>query len=129
MTVARGPYELRVHRVVGAPAKARLTHTGVGHRPGGAAGLGAARPARLAPRAGDRPRPAGTAYAPWAELPRLSGDAGGTSMHVCLAALTGEPGPGPLARRSRRSWPVTPASRVVWADGGGRTGSRSNRCG
>ncbi|MCZ9338218.1 hypothetical protein NGM37_10565, partial [Streptomyces sp. TRM76130] len=42
--------------------------------------------------------PQGTAYTRWARVPRLTGPAHGTSLHACLAALTGAPGPGPLAR-------------------------------
>ncbi|MER7195015.1 DUF2264 domain-containing protein [Streptomyces flaveolus] len=121
VTVARGPYELRVHRVTGAPAGARLTHTGWATGPdeplvSALHGLHGWGPEPEAVRA-----PQGTAYAPWAEVPRLSGDAGGTSLHVCLAALTGEPGPGPLADAVTEVVTDGTGVEVVWADGGGRT--------
>ncbi|MFJ8146489.1 DUF2264 domain-containing protein [Streptomyces sp. NPDC096048] len=121
VTVARGACELRVHRVVGAPAKARVTHTGWATGPqeplvSALHGLHGWRPGPETVRA-----PQGTAFAPWAELPRLSGDAGGTSLHVCLAALTGEPGPGPLAEAVTEVVAADTGVEVVWADGGGRT--------
>ncbi len=111
VTVARGPYELRVHRVVGAPPGARLTHTGWATGPeeplvSALHGLHGWDGEPETVRA-----PQGTAYTAWAELPRLSGTAGGTSLHVCLAALSGEPGPGPSPRPSPRWCPVRRASR------------------
>ncbi|KFG72053.1 DUF2264 domain-containing protein [Streptomyces mutabilis] len=121
VTVAKGPYELRVHRVTGAPPGARLTHTGWATGPEEALvsalhGLHGWSPEPETVRA-----PQGTAYTPWAELPRLTGDAGGSSLHVCLAALTGEPGPGPLADTVTEVVPGDREVEVVWADGGGRT--------
>ncbi|WP_395570650.1 DUF2264 domain-containing protein [Streptomyces sp. BK79] len=118
VTVARGPYELRVHRVVGAPAGARLTQTGWATGPdeplvSSLHGLHGWRTGPETVRA-----PQGTAYAPWAELPRLSGEAGGTTLHVCLAALTGEPGPGALAQAVTRVVADDSGTEVVWADGG-----------
>ncbi|MHC8420417.1 DUF2264 domain-containing protein [Streptomyces sp. NB004] len=91
VTVARGPYELRVHRVLGAPPGARLTHTGWATGPeeplvSALHGLHGWLPGTETVRA-----PQGTAFVPWAELPRLSGEAGGTSVHVCVAVLAGEP--------------------------------------
>ncbi|MCC8451955.1 DUF2264 domain-containing protein [Streptomyces rochei] len=121
VTVARGPYELRVHRVVGAPPGARLTHTGWATGPeeplvSALHGLHGWDGEPETVRA-----PQGTAYTGWAELPRLSGAAGGTSLHVCLAALSGEPGPGPLAEAVTEVVPGEEGVEVVWADGGGRT--------
>ncbi|GGQ11671.1 DUF2264 domain-containing protein [Streptomyces mutabilis] len=121
VTVAKGPYELRVHRVTGAPPGARLTHTGWATGPeeplvSALHGLHGWSPEPETVRA-----PQGTAYTPWAELPRLTGDAGGSSLHVCLAALTGEPGPGPLADTVTEVVPGDRKVEVVWADGGGRT--------
>ncbi|MET9987031.1 DUF2264 domain-containing protein [Streptomyces rochei] len=121
VTVARGPYELRVHRVVGAPPGARLTHTGWATGPeeplvSALHGLHGWDGEPETVRA-----PQGTAYTAWAELPRLSGAAGGTSLHVCLAALSGEPGPGPLAEAVTEVVPGEEGVEVVWADGGGRT--------
>lgn len=121
VTVARGPYELRVHRVTGAPAGARLTHTGWATGPGeplvsALHGLHGWHPGTRTVRA-----PQGTAYVPWAEVPRLSGDAGGTSLHVCLAALTGEPAAVPPAEAVGEVAAGEEGVEVVWADGGGRT--------
>ncbi|MEU6140595.1 DUF2264 domain-containing protein [Streptomyces sp. NPDC047081] len=90
VTVARGPYELRVHRVIGAPADSRVTQTGWATGPeqplvSALHGLlGWDEDALI--RA-----PQGTAYTRWAQVPRLAGPAGGTTTHVCLAALGAEP--------------------------------------
>ncbi|MFD5295159.1 DUF2264 domain-containing protein [Streptomyces mutabilis] len=121
VTVAKGAYELRVHRVTGAPPGARLTHTGWATGPeeplvSALHGLHGWSPEPETVRA-----PQGTAFTPWAELPRLTGDAGGDSLHVCLAALTGEPGPGPLGDAVTEVVPGDREVEVVWADGGGRT--------
>ncbi|MFC7886446.1 DUF2264 domain-containing protein [Streptomyces sp. NPDC057376] len=121
VTVAKGPYELRVHRVTGAPPGTRLTHTGWATGPeeplvSALHGLHGWSPEPETVRA-----PQGTAYTQWAELPRLSGEAGGTSLHLCLAALTGEPGPGPLADAVTEVVSGEREAEVVWADGGGRT--------
>ncbi|MFJ2261798.1 DUF2264 domain-containing protein [Streptomyces sp. NPDC087844] len=121
VTVARGPYELRVHRVVGAPAGARLTHTGWATGPleplvSALHGLHGWSPEPETVRA-----PQGTAYVPWARLPRLVGEADGTSVHVCLAALTGEPGPRPLADAVTHVVADGAGVEVIWADGGACT--------
>ncbi|MEU5753897.1 DUF2264 domain-containing protein [Streptomyces sp. NPDC047829] len=121
VTVARGPYELRVHRVTGAPPGARLTQTGWATAPdeplvSALHGLYGWHPGSGTVRA-----PQGTAYAPWAELPRLSGDAGGTSLHVCVAVLSGEPGPVPAGEAVTEVTVDGAAVEVLWADGGGRT--------
>ncbi|MDL5205688.1 DUF2264 domain-containing protein [Streptomyces sp. ALI-76-A] len=121
VTVAHGRYELRVHRVVGAPAGARVTQTGWATGPeedlvSALHGLhgwsGSAEPARA---------PQGTAYTRWARVPRLVGRAGGTTVHVGLATLTGEAvtdGPGEAVT----SVAVEGAEvEVVWAGGGART--------
>ncbi|MFF4508084.1 DUF2264 domain-containing protein [Streptomyces sp. NPDC001401] len=91
VTVARGRHELRVHRVIGAPVNSLVTHTGWATGPDDPVastlhGLhgwdeGAA-PVRA---------PQGTAYTRWAQVPRLVGRAGGTTVHVCLASLAAEP--------------------------------------
>ncbi|QDQ14845.1 DUF2264 domain-containing protein [Streptomyces spectabilis] len=95
VTVARGPYEVRVHRVVGAPPGARVTLTGWATR--------ALRSELVGLYGWDGPdgpdgpdevrAPAGTAYEPWVRLPRLSAAAGGTGVFVALAALSAEPLP------------------------------------
>jgi hypothetical protein len=116
-----------VHRVVGAPAGARLTHTGWATGPreplvSALHGLYGWSPEPETVRA-----PQGTAYVPWAEMPRLTGEtagpdgADGTSLHVCLAALTGEPGPGPLPEAVTRVLADATGVEVVWADDGAHT--------
>ncbi|MFL1905694.1 DUF2264 domain-containing protein [Streptomyces tauricus] len=121
VTVVRGPYELRVHRVVGAPPGARLTHTGWATGPdeplvSALHGLHGWSPDPETVRA-----PQGTAYAPWVQLPRLLGETDGTSVHVSLAVLTGEPGPGPLAEAVTHVVADGAGVEVAWADDGART--------
>ncbi|MGJ3562175.1 DUF2264 domain-containing protein [Streptomyces sp. INA 01156] len=104
VTVVHGHHELRVHRVVGAPADSRVTHTGWATGPDEPLfsflhGLyGWDDPAPVLVRA-----PRGTAFTRWARVPRLTGRPGGTTVHVSLASLTAVPDPGPCRRRSRRS--------------------------
>lgn len=91
VTVARGRYELRVHRVLGAPYGARVEQTGW------ATGPDAAVVSALHGLHGWESReevraPQGTAYAPWAVLPRLGAEAEGTVVLVALASLSAEPG-------------------------------------
>ncbi|WP_419999880.1 DUF2264 domain-containing protein [Streptomyces boninensis] len=88
VTVARGPYELRVHRVLGAPPGARVTLTGW------ATGRDDDTLSGLEPLLGwadrdEQRAPEGTAYTPWARMPRLTGAAEGTQVFVALASLTG----------------------------------------
>ncbi|GHE48728.1 hypothetical protein GCM10018785_17900 [Streptomyces longispororuber] len=84
MTVARGRYELRVHRVVGAPHGARVTLTGWA-----TAALRSELVALYGWTGADEVRaPRGTAYEPWARVPRLSADVEGTAVFVALASLT-----------------------------------------
>ncbi|MEU0743293.1 DUF2264 domain-containing protein [Streptomyces sp. NPDC006134] len=121
VTVAYGVYELRVHRVTGAPAGARVTHTGWATGPdeplvSALHGLHGWEPEPERVRA-----PRGTAYTRWATVPRLTGAAGGTSVHVCLAALTTGPGPGPLAEAVAEVVAGDTEVVVVWAGGGVRT--------
>ncbi|AJP05346.1 hypothetical protein TU94_31945 [Streptomyces cyaneogriseus subsp. noncyanogenus] len=121
VTVACGPYELRVHRVAGAPAGSRVTHTGWATGPdeplvSALHGLHGWDPEPETLRA-----PHGTACTRWARVPCLSGEAGGTSVHVCLAALAAEPGPGPLADAVTEVVADGREVLVVWADGGART--------
>ncbi|MFF7604612.1 DUF2264 domain-containing protein [Streptomyces parvulus] len=122
VTVARGPYELRVHRVVGAPPGARLTHTGWATGPeeplvSALHGLHGWFPGTETVRA-----PQGTAFVPWAELPRLSGQAGGTTVHVCVAVLTGEPvNVSPADAVTAVEAGGDGSVEVVWADDAART--------
>ncbi|MFE4574406.1 DUF2264 domain-containing protein [Streptomyces chartreusis] len=133
VTVARGPHELRVHRVVGAPDGTRLTQTGWATGPDDALvstlhGLHGWRPGPETVRA-----PQGTACTAWAELPRLTADVDGTSLYVCLTALTGKSEPKPPTGAIADAAPDCVAEavarvvvegtgvEVVWADGAGRT--------
>lgn len=62
--------------------------------------------------------PQGTACTCWAEVPRLTGPTGGTSLHACLAALDAAPGPGRLPDAVTEAVPDgTGGLAVVWADG------------
>ncbi len=113
VTVARGPYELRVHRVVGAPPGARVTLTGWATR--------ALRSELVGLYGWDQPdevrAPEGTAYEPWVRLPRLSAAAEGTGVYVALAAL-GAAGPGaPLAGAVREAVLSADEVLVRWTDG------------
>ncbi|GGV40990.1 DUF2264 domain-containing protein [Streptomyces spectabilis] len=111
VTVARGRYEVRVHRVVGAPPGARVTLTGWATR--------ALRSELLGLYGWDGPdevrAPAGTAYEPWVRLPRLSAAAGGTGVFVALASLSAEPLP--LASAVREVVLSGGEVLVRWADG------------
>ncbi|MBO4254435.1 DUF2264 domain-containing protein [Streptomyces griseorubiginosus] len=119
VTVARGPYELRIHRVLGAPANCRVTQTGWA--------IGPDEPLVSALHAlhgwDEEPTPIrapqGTAYTPWAQIPRLAGRSGGTTVHVSLAALTTEP----VAVSEAVSGVQAGDSRVeiTWARDGART--------
>jgi hypothetical protein len=94
VTFVRGGLELRVHRVVGAPAGARVRLTGWAAGPGSAShegvsdalhglhGWDASAPTVL--RA-----PQGTAFTRWAQVPALTGEVTGEAVFVALASLTG----------------------------------------
>ncbi|MTE17720.1 DUF2264 domain-containing protein [Streptomyces sp. TRM43335] len=120
VTVARGPYELRVHRVTGAPAGARVTHTGW------ATGPEEDLVSALHPLHGWDPAPEtvrapqGTAWTRWARVPRLTGAADGASPYACLAVLTAGPNPVPLAEAVTETTADAGGVEVVWA-GGART--------
>ena len=86
-TVAHGRYELRVHRVVGAPPGASVELTGW------AVGRDSPLVSVLYPVYGwtnqDEVRaPEGTAFTPWARMPRLcADDVHGTAIFVAIATL------------------------------------------
>ncbi|MFJ6015597.1 DUF2264 domain-containing protein [Streptomyces sp. NPDC092952] len=95
VTVARGRYELRVHRVTGAPDGALVEQTG--WATGRDDGLASALHGLHGWESQDTVRaPQGTAYTPWAVVPRLSARAGGTAVLVALASLTAEADAAPL---------------------------------
>ncbi|MCX3061189.1 DUF2264 domain-containing protein [Streptomyces beihaiensis] len=115
VTVALGRFELRVHRVVGAPAGARISQTGWATRAHGS---------QLAGLSGwtgsDEVRaPQGTAYEPWVRIPRLTADAEGTVLLTALACLGTAPSTPPLAA-AVRDVTVSDGDRevtVTWSDG------------
>ncbi len=90
VTVVRGPYELRVHRVVGAPPRTQVELTGWATDP------------EASPRSALRSlygwtgqdelrAPQGTAFTRWAVVPRLTAGTTGTAVYAALATLTAEP--------------------------------------
>jgi len=88
VTVAFGHSELRVHRVVAAPAGARVEQTGWA--------AGAELVSTLVPLHGwtdtDEVRaPQGTAFAEWVTVPRLSAPVQGTAIFAAVASLSTEP--------------------------------------
>ncbi|MGW9134923.1 DUF2264 domain-containing protein [Streptomyces sp. NPDC055681] len=90
VTVVRGRYELRVHRVLGAPAGARVEQTGWATGPDD--GVRSVLHGLHGWETSDEVRaPQGTAYTRWAVVPRLGADAEGTVLLVSLASLTAEP--------------------------------------
>ncbi|MGW7299676.1 DUF2264 domain-containing protein [Streptomyces sp. NPDC054829] len=115
VTVVRGPYELRVHRVLGGPPNARAEQTGWATGPDGTP------VSELHPLLGwDRQdtvrAPQGTAYTVWATMPRLSGEASGTRVYAAVATLTAEP---PAVRAAAAVTEVTTAAdelHVTWYD-------------
>ncbi|NGN64503.1 DUF2264 domain-containing protein [Streptomyces sp. A7024] len=117
VTVARGPYELRVHRVIGAPPGARVTLTGW------ATGRDDEVASVLEPLFGWSEReevraPEGTAYTPWARMPRLAAAAEGTGVYVALAALTGGGVGSGTAEAVSEVRPADAGVEVQWADDG-----------
>ncbi|MGF1338975.1 DUF2264 domain-containing protein [Streptomyces flavovirens] len=120
VTVVRDRYELRVHRVVGAPAGARAEQTGWATAPDGEVrselhglyGWDGQEEVRA---------PQGTAFARWAVLPRLGADVEGTVVLVALASLTGRPGGAPLAAAVSGVDVAGDTVRVGWADDGATT--------
>ncbi|MFF3753391.1 DUF2264 domain-containing protein [Streptomyces sp. NPDC002018] len=115
VTVVRGRYELRVHRVVGAPPGARVRQTGWATAPADRAGRGAGNEGVAGNGAGygdgngddavrseltglygwetpDEPRaPQGTAFTRWARVPRLTAEVAGTALFAALVSLTADP--------------------------------------
>ncbi|GAA2087043.1 DUF2264 domain-containing protein [Streptomyces albiaxialis] len=88
VTFVRGADELRVHRVTGAPPGTRVRQTGWATAEDVAGTLvplhGWDEDRSTALRA-----PQGTAFARWAEVPALFGEAAGTGVFAALASLSG----------------------------------------
>ena len=151
VTVVRGPYELRVHRVVGAPHGARVHQTGWatgpreplhtalhplwgwGRTPDGGAGEAAGGNRYAGDAAGDAAfaagggspetvrAPHGTAFTRWATLPRLTAEAQGTVLLAALAVLSAVPPPRPAAEAVAACGVEGDALWVRWAADGART--------
>ncbi|MEV0039169.1 DUF2264 domain-containing protein [Streptomyces sp. NPDC050804] len=147
VTVVRGRYELRVHRVVGAPPGTRVRQTGWATGSGSGSGSGSGDSMGDGAAGGDgaeagdhvrsalfglsgwespdEPRaPQGTAFTRWARVPRLTAEAEGTALFAALAVLTAEPGPAPLSEAvSEVRTPGVDGStiEVTWADDGSTT--------
>ncbi|MER5986181.1 DUF2264 domain-containing protein [Streptomyces sp. NPDC001787] len=120
VTVVRGRYELRVHRVLGAPDGARIEQTGWATGPGDGVR------SQLHGLHGWQEReevraPQGTAFTRWAVLPRLSADTRGTALLVALASLTAEPDAGGLAAVADVRAANGDTVEAVWAWDGART--------
>lgn len=130
VTVARGPYELRVHRVVGAPDGT------LAHQTGWATGPEEPLRSELHPlhgwrsgAAADAPPPEdggtvsttvraphGTAFTRWATMPRLTAEVRGTTLLAALAVLTAAPPPRPVAAAVAECAATADELRVRWAD-------------
>ncbi|ORT55728.1 DUF2264 domain-containing protein [Streptomyces sp. CB03238] len=122
VTVARGRYELRVHRLVGLPLGARI------HLSGWATGPDEPLCSQLHglhgwERSDELRAPQGTAFTRWATLPRLSTapSEGGTAVLVALASLTAAPEPEPLAGAATVERADEETAEVRWADDGSLT--------
>ncbi|MEU6762000.1 DUF2264 domain-containing protein [Streptomyces sp. NPDC046853] len=120
VTVAKGPYELRVHRVVGAPYGARLTHTGWATGPEEPL-LSVLHPLHGWTGRDERRAPQGTAFTPWARLPRLTAEAVGTAVFAALALLTAEPEPASAADAATVVSATADTVEVRWSDDGSVT--------
>ncbi|MFD8966750.1 DUF2264 domain-containing protein [Streptomyces sp. NPDC059568] len=143
VTVVRGRYELRVHRVLGAPPGARVRQTGwatgtdtsdspgtgtdtdTDDGPGGSDGVRSALLGLYGWESADEPRaPQGTAFTRWACVPRLTAEAEGTALFAALATLTAEPDAAPLSEavsKVRTAGVDGSAIEVTWADDGSTT--------
>ncbi|MGW2345105.1 DUF2264 domain-containing protein [Streptomyces sp. NPDC001661] len=113
MTVARDAYELRVHRVIGAPHGARVTLTGWATEALHSELVGL----RGWERRDEVRAPQGTAYEPWVRVPRLAADVEGTAVFVALASLGAQEPEAPLADAVSDVDVLDGELRVRWADG------------
>lgn len=120
VTVVRGRYELRAHRVLGGPAGARVEQTGWATGPDDA--VRSALHGLHGWETSDEVRaPQGTAYSRWAVVPRLGADAEGTVLLVSLASLTAEPGATALAAAVSAVNVDGDTVEVGWAEDGATT--------
>lgn len=120
VTVAKGRHELRVHRVVGAPHGARVTHTGWATGPEEDL-LSALHPLHGWTGQDEQRAPQGTAFTRWARMPRLTAETEGTAVYAALATLTGEPHPTSSADAATVVSATADTVEVRWADDGSVT--------
>ncbi|MEU9161420.1 DUF2264 domain-containing protein [Streptomyces sp. NPDC048424] len=124
VTVVRGRHELRVHRVQGAPDGAFVEETGWATGPAEPL-LSALHPLHGWGAQDEARAPAGTAFTPWARVPRLTSQAEGTGLYAALATLTGDPDrdrdPAPLAAVVTGVVVEDGSVEVWWADDGSHT--------
>ncbi|MGW6858870.1 DUF2264 domain-containing protein [Streptomyces xanthophaeus] len=120
VTMVRGRHELRAHRVQGAPYGARVEQTGWATGPGEPL-LSALHPLHGWAEHDEARAPAGTAFTPWALLPRLSAAAEGTALYAALATLTGEEDPAPLSSAVCEVTAGEAVLEVRWAEDGALT--------
>ncbi|MFF2852183.1 DUF2264 domain-containing protein [Streptomyces sp. NPDC058001] len=122
VTVVRGRYEVRAHRVVGAPPGARVHQTGWATGPDEDLVSGLHALIGWTDTTTTR-APQGTAFTRWALVPGLTADAEGTTVFAALAVLTGEPDAAPLADAVSGASLAAgeDAVEVRWADDGSTT--------
>ncbi|WP_309501161.1 DUF2264 domain-containing protein [Saccharopolyspora gloriosae] len=116
VVVARGEFELRVHRVVGAPEGAVVESTGWAVGPDEPL-FSALRPLHGWASQDEVRASAGTAFTPTASMPRLTGAA--ASLFVALSALSAEPAE--LGSVITEVNATAEAVEVRWAQDGART--------
>ena len=122
VTVARGRYELRVHRVVGAPYDTWVEQTGWATGPDEPV-ISALHPLHGWTGSDEPAAPSGTAFTRWASVPRLtapaSGTASNTALYAGLAVLTATPVR--LADVATVAAVAADSIEVRWADDGSVT--------
>lgn len=118
VTIVHGQYELRVHRVIGAPPGTVVAQTGW-------ATEGPLQSQLLGLHgwtdAGELRAPQGTAFTRWTRVPRLTASAEGTVLFAALVSLTGEPSAAPFAEATTVVSASTDALQVRWEDSGSST--------
>ncbi len=120
VTVARGPYELRVHRVIGAPPGARVTQSGWATGPDEPL-VSALHGLHGWTDQAERRAPQGTAFTRTATVPRLTAPAEGTALFAALVTLTATPEAAPPPTAVARVSVEGAVVEVQWADDGTTT--------
>ncbi|MDT0443025.1 DUF2264 domain-containing protein [Streptomyces johnsoniae] len=120
VTVARGRYELRVHRVIGAPPGSRVAQSGWATGPDEPL-VSALHGLHGWTDLAERRAPQGTAFTRTAGVPRLTAAVEGTALFAALATLTATPEPAPLPTAVTRVSVDGAVLEVRWADDGSTT--------